>query len=88
MLAGASSSGKSTLAYAASRDGLRVLGEGVAYVQLLPALRVWAMPGRFLLPPDMAAHFPELRGKPATVQASGKHKIAVASHLDGSSPAL
>ena len=84
LLVGASSSGKSTLAYAASRDGLRVLGEDVAYVQLLPDLRVWAMPGRFLLPPDVAAHFPELRGKPATLQARGKRKIAVASQLDGS----
>lgn len=85
LLCGASASGKSTLAYAASRAGLQVLGEEVAYVQLQPAFRIWAMPGRLHLPFDAATHFPELCKKPATVQANGKHKITVASRSDGSS---
>ncbi len=85
LLCGASSSGKSTLAYAAWRDHFRVLGEDVAYVQLQPTVRIWAMPGRLHLSPNAVTHFPELRDTRATLQANGKLKIAVAPRLDGSS---
>lgn len=77
LLVGRSTAGKSTLSYAATRDGLRVMGEDIAYVQLQPEFRVWAMPGRIHLPPDAPRRFPELNGRDATLQANGKRKIAV-----------
>lgn len=77
LLAGPSGVGKSTLAYAAHRTGLRVLGEDVAYVELGPGLRLWGVPGRLHLAPESAAHFPELAGTRPTPLANGKTKVVV-----------
>lgn len=76
VLVGASGTGKSTLAYAAARQGFDVLGEDVAYVQLAPAFRVWALPGRVHLPAEGARHFDDIGGAP-TLLANGKRKVAV-----------
>ncbi len=84
LLVGPTSTGKSTLAYAAGLSGLRVLGEDVAYVQLQPDFRVWALPGRLHLPPDAPRHFPQLAGRVPTLQANGKEKIAVEAPTEGS----
>ncbi|MCH7474612.1 MAG: hypothetical protein IIA27_08050 [Gemmatimonadetes bacterium] len=84
LLVGPTSTGKSTLAYAAALRGLTVLGEDVAYVQLEPDFRVWALPGRLHLPPDAPRHFPQLAGRVPTLQANGKEKIAVEVPTEGS----
>lgn len=84
LLVGPASTGKSTLAYAAALRGLTVLGEDVAYVQLEPDFRVWALPGRLHLPPDAPRHFPQLAGRVPTLQANGKEKIAVEVPMGGS----
>src|SRR4029079_16036214 len=57
LLHGASGTGKSTLAYAAARAGLRSLSEEVVYLQLEPEFRVWGLPGRLHLPGDAPARF-------------------------------
>lgn len=44
LLAGASGSGKSSLAHAAARRGIRVLSDDTIYIQLDPDFRVWGMP--------------------------------------------
>lgn len=44
VLAGRSGSGKSSLALAADRAGLRILSDDTIYVQTAPRLRVWARP--------------------------------------------
>ncbi len=84
LLVGPTSTGKSTLAYAAALRGLTVLGEDVAYVQLEPDFRVWALPGRLHLPPDAPRHFSLLAGRVPTLQANGKEKIAVEVPTQGS----
>ncbi len=84
LLVGPTSTGKSTLAYAAGLSGLTVLGEDVAYVQLEPEFRVWALPGRLHLPPDASRHFSQLAGRGPTLQANGKEKIAVEVPTEGS----
>ena len=52
LLTGASGAGKSTLAYAAFRDGLKVLAEDTIYVQSHPEVHVWGLPGFLHLLPD------------------------------------
>ncbi|MGH7551764.1 MAG: hypothetical protein ACREMQ_01895, partial [Longimicrobiales bacterium] len=59
LLAAPSGLGKSTLAYAGARAGLKVLAEDLVFLQRRP-LRVWGWPGALHLPADAAAHFPEL----------------------------
>ena len=76
LLAGRSGVGKSTLAYAAVRAGLRVLTEDVVFLQLEP-FRAWGMPGYLHVPADSAVFFPELDGTAPAVRANGKIKIAV-----------
>lgn len=86
LLVGRSTTGKSTLSYAAARDGLTVMGEDVAYAQVRPALRVWALPGRIHLSEDAPRHFPELGDREATLQANGKTKFAVNPHMEEDVP--
>jgi hypothetical protein len=45
LLAGRSGSGKSSLALAAQKEGLEVLSEDTAYIQLVPELTIWGWPG-------------------------------------------
>lgn len=85
VLAAPSGTGKSTLAYAAHRAGLRVLSDDAVYVQLRPRCRVWGLAGPIHLPPTAVAHFPELAGAPVTLRPNGKRKIAVHLAQPGSS---
>ena len=77
VLAGTGGVGKSTLAYAAHREGFRVLTDDAAYVQLSPSLRVWGMPGPLHLPASAVAWFPELAEEPLVRRPSGALKHAV-----------
>jgi len=53
LLSGPSGSGKSSLALAAARRGLRVLSDDTVYIQLEPAFRAWGVGGPLhLLPAD------------------------------------
>jgi hypothetical protein len=83
VFAGPSGTGKSTLAYAAHRAGLRVLSDDAVYVQLRPRCRVWGMAGPIHLSPTAIAHFPELAGAPVTLRPNGKRKIAVPAAQPG-----
>ena len=85
VLAAPSGTGKSTLAYAAHRAGLRVLSDDAVYVQLRPRCRVWGLAGPIHLSPTATAHFPELAGAPVTLRPNGKRKIAVHLAQPGSS---
>lgn len=77
LLAGSSGVGKSTLVYAASRAGLRVLTEDCAFLQSGPTPRVWGMPAAVHLLPDAVRWFPELAGTAPILRANGKTKIAI-----------
>lgn len=77
LLTGPSGTGKSTLAYAAAREGLRVLSDDTVNLQLRPRLRIWGMPGYLHLPPDAALRFPELADTETRLMANGKEKLAV-----------
>jgi hypothetical protein len=77
VLAGASGTGKSTIAYLAQREGLRVLTDDAAYIQTRPVFRLWGMPGGFYLPPDASRYFPELEGCEPESLPNGKRKIRV-----------
>ena len=77
ILAGAGAVGKSTLSYAAHREGFRVLTDDAAYVQMSPSLRVWGMPGPLHLPRSAVAWFPELADEPLVRRPSGALKHAV-----------
>lgn len=77
LLAGPSGVGKSTLAYAGARAGLKVLAEDVVYLQRHPTARVWGMPGFIHLSPESTRWFPELSERRPTLQANGKLKVAV-----------
>lgn len=78
LLAGASGTGKSTLAYAASKAGLDVLSDDAAYVQLKPH-RVWGSGPSVLLLREAAERFPELGGAPTALFPTGKRKMIVKS---------
>jgi hypothetical protein len=72
LLAGSSGSGKSSLAMAALRQGLEVLSEDTAYVELEPVVKIWSWPGAIhLLPADAPA------GAFATRIRGGRAKSAV-----------
>jgi hypothetical protein len=86
LLVGRSATGKSAVSYAAARAGFAVMGEDVAYAQLRPELRVWALPGRIHLSEDAPRHFPELGDQVATLQANGKTKFAIEPHGDANVP--
>jgi hypothetical protein len=77
LLAGPSGTGKSTLTYAATRHGFKVLAEDMVYVQMRPRLRVWGLPGHLHLPAAARRHFPELESSLPTLLANGKEKIAI-----------
>jgi hypothetical protein len=77
LLAGPSGTGKSTLTYAATRHGFKVLAEDMVYVQMRPRLRVWGLPGHLHLPAPARRHFPELATSLPTLLANGKEKIAI-----------
>ncbi len=72
VLAGPSGTGKSTLALAAARRGLRVLSDDTLYVQCEPRLRIWGFPRPIHVFPEDA---------PANVRATrlrgGKLKAVV-----------
>ena len=77
LLAGASGTGKSTLAYAAASTGLHVLSDDMVFVQLRPQLRVWGGSSRAYLHEQARAHFAELADVPVSVLANGKRKLPV-----------
>lgn len=87
LLTGPSGVGKSTLTYAAVKDGLRVLSDDTVNLQLHPRLRVWGMPGYLHLPPDAALRFPELADAETLLMANGKEKVAVdLREMDAAAP--
>lgn len=86
LLAGPSGTGKSTLTYAATRHGFRVLAEDMVYVQMRPRLRVWGLPGHLHLPATARKHFPELESSLPTLLANGKEKIAINLRALGALP--
>lgn len=77
LLEGPSGTGKSTLAYAASHSGFRVLADEPVYVQLRPRLRVWGRSPRIHLPVEARSYFPELRDIAPARLLSGKTKIVI-----------
>ncbi|HEY8470882.1 MAG TPA: hypothetical protein VIL18_14620 [Longimicrobiales bacterium] len=77
VLAGPGGIGKSTLAYAALRAGLDVLGDDAVYVELAGTFRVWSLGRPIHLAPEAARWFPELAGRPAVLRANGKRRIVV-----------
>ncbi|HEX7091709.1 MAG TPA: hypothetical protein VF192_16330 [Longimicrobiales bacterium] len=77
VLAGPGGIGKSTLAYAALRAGLAVLGDDAVYVQLAGTFRVWGLGRPIHLAPEAARWFPELATRPAVLRANGKRRIVV-----------
>lgn len=77
ILAAPPGTGKSTLSYAASRAGYRVLSDDAAYVQTSPELRIWGLTGRSLLMPDAPGFFGELADHVPRLVADGTHKIVV-----------
>ncbi len=76
LLAGKSKAGKSTLCYACAQSGFDLLAEDVIYIQRQPDLRVWGNASHIHLLPDAPHFFAELAGLPATLQPSGKVKLA------------
>jgi hypothetical protein len=87
LLAAPSGLGKSTLAYAGARAGLKVLAEDLVFLQRRP-LRVWGWPGALHLPADAAAHFPELVENGPMLLANGKKKIALRTRTLDALPAV
>jgi hypothetical protein len=77
LLTGSSGAGKSSLAYACARAGMRVIGEEVAWIQRSPTPRVWGRSEALHLLPDAVRFFPELGDRPLVPRANGKEKIAV-----------
>lgn len=77
LLAGASGVGKSSLAYAAMRDGLQVLADDAVYVQRAPRLQLWAATRTVYLSVSADVHFPELAGLERVARPNGRAKIAV-----------
>lgn len=77
LLAGASGTGKSTLAYLAHRSGLDVMSEDRVWIQRSPSLRVWGWPMRLHLRPEAAGRFPELEAKATQSHGSGRRRHVV-----------
>ena len=78
VFAGASGTGKSTLAYMARVAGLEVLTEDALWVQLHPVLRFWGWARHIHLKPEATQFFPELLGSGVRdTDASGKIVVDV-----------
>lgn len=77
LLVGPSGVGKSTLTYAAAREGVHVLAEDIVHVQRSPGLRVWGRATRIHLLGAARSHFPELGRLEPTLLANGKEKIVL-----------
>jgi hypothetical protein len=77
LLAAPGGTGKSTLAYALSRAGCRVVSDDAVYLQSDPDVAVWGMGMRLSLPPDAAARFPELAERAPARRADGRMKLLV-----------
>lgn len=77
LLTGPSGIGKSTVAYAALRSGLRVLTDDAVYVQLDPDLRVWWAASRIHLPMDARERFAELTHAAVVRRPNGKQTILI-----------
>ena len=77
LLAGEGGVGKSTLAYAATRDGFDLLSEDTVYLQVRPRLLVWGTPGPLHLPAEQRTRFPELAALKPRLLPSGKTKVRV-----------
>jgi hypothetical protein len=76
LLAGPTGAGKSTLAYAAARAGLKFLSDDAVYIQRSP-WRVWCgMPVSLLLD-ETARQFSELKGRSPSPLPGNKAKIVV-----------
>jgi hypothetical protein len=76
LLAGECGAGKSTLAYACLRAGMRLIADDVVYLEAQDgALSVWGNPWLLHLTPDTARFYPELRAMQPTRELSGEHKI-------------
>ena len=84
LLAAPGGVGKSTLVYAATRRGLKVLSDDTVYIQLNPKLRIWGLPTRVHLPVEARTVFPELSDTTVTLIANGEEKIAIDAVRAGS----
>jgi hypothetical protein len=76
ILSGAPGVGKSTLAYAASLRGFRVMAEDMVWVQQHPRFRIWGGTPVIQLPEDAPRWFADLGGG-RTLIANGRDKIVV-----------
>ena len=85
LLCGPSGVGKSTLAYAAHRDGLTVLSEDIAWMQLDPDLRVWGSPRAARLKSEASNRFPEIRTAATPSARPSDDKLLVPLHRRGDS---
>ena len=79
VVVGPPSSGKSTLAFAALRQGCPLLGEEATHVSLAHGLRLWGHTERISLGADAVTFFPELADCPPRLLPSGKVKRAFAT---------
>ena len=80
MIQAEAGTGKSTLAYAATRRGLGVLAEDVVFVRPDPSggpPGLWGSPWRLHLLPDAPALFPELAGLDSRRQMNGEWKLEI-----------
>lgn len=85
LLVGPGGLGKSTLAYAAHREGLTVLSEDTAWVQLDPDLRVWGSPRTVRLRSEVSSRFPEIRSVATPSARPHDDKLLVPLHRPGNS---
>lgn len=76
VLSGAPGVGKSTLAYAASLNGFRVMAEDIVWIQQRPHFRLWGATPVIHLPSDGRRWFPDLAPGP-TLIANGRNKVVV-----------
>lgn len=88
LLAGPSGVGKSTVTYAASRRGFRVLAEDIVWLAFKPRFRIWGLARRVNLPKDAARMFRELADARASLLANGKEKIALPLETTGGAEQL
>ncbi|MBI2073618.1 MAG: hypothetical protein HYT81_11435 [Gemmatimonadetes bacterium] len=78
LLAAASGTGKSTLAYAALRSGCRVSADDVVYVQMEPRFRVWGAGRALRVPVEARRWFAELTDLAPVAGPDGEEKLLVA----------